>query len=75
MQTGERSPSWREAILLNGGARIIECNSAEGEVQMAVMPGDLPHLLAGLELLRSDRMLLMRPGDRLPATGYSAATR
>ncbi|MFC9063853.1 hypothetical protein N0X72_19860 [Streptomyces carpaticus] len=47
-QVGMRSPSLREAMKLNGGARIVECASAEGAVLIAVLPNELGHVLGAL---------------------------
>ncbi|WP_257134696.1 hypothetical protein [Streptomyces sp. ms115] len=43
-----RSPSWREAMRINGGSRIVECVSAEGPLLVAVMPNELDHVLTAL---------------------------
>jgi hypothetical protein len=43
-RTGTRSPSLREAMSVNPLSRIVECGSSGGEVWIAVMPGDLPHV-------------------------------
>ncbi len=48
-QVGLRSPSWREALRFNGGSRIVECTSSEGDVHIAVMPRDLGYVLVALE--------------------------
>lgn len=53
-QVDTRSPSWREALWMNGRARIIECTSAEGVVQLAVLPHELDHVLAALERVRPE---------------------
>lgn len=47
-QVGVRSPSWREAVRINGGSRIVECASAEGTLLVAVMPNELGHVLTAL---------------------------
>ncbi|GAA2324609.1 hypothetical protein OKJ48_01115 [Streptomyces kunmingensis] len=47
-QVGVRSPSLREAVKINGGSRVVECTSAEGDLLVAVMPNELDHVLAGL---------------------------
>ncbi|WP_225802692.1 hypothetical protein [Streptomyces sp. NK15101] len=48
-QTGVRSPSLREAVAINPGSRIVECESSDGQVLIAVMPGDLDHVVKFLE--------------------------
>jgi hypothetical protein len=48
-QVGVRSPSWREAMKINGGSRIVECDSPEGAVLVAVMPDELDHVLTALK--------------------------
>ncbi|SBT88989.1 hypothetical protein GA0115233_100639 [Streptomyces sp. DI166] len=48
-QTGLRSPTMREAMGLNPRSRIVECESSEGEVLVAVMPEDLDELIKALE--------------------------
>ncbi|MFJ3196773.1 hypothetical protein ACIPJQ_29595 [Streptomyces griseoviridis] len=53
-QVGVRSPSWREAVKLNGGARIVECTSAEGALLVAVMPNELDHVLSALNGSETD---------------------
>jgi hypothetical protein len=47
-QVSVRSPSWREAVKINGGSRIIECSSPEGALLVAVMPDELDHVLTAL---------------------------
>lgn len=43
-----RSPSLRETVKINGGARIVECTSPEGALLFAVMPNELDHVLTAL---------------------------
>ncbi|WP_338119447.1 hypothetical protein [Streptomyces parvus] len=43
-----RSPSWREALRINGRSRIVECSSAEGTLLVVVMPNELDHVLMAL---------------------------
>ncbi|NUW04642.1 hypothetical protein G6W50_33790 [Streptomyces sp. CAI 127] len=43
-----RSPSWREALRINGRSRIVECASAEGTLLVVVMPNELDHVLTAL---------------------------
>lgn len=52
-QVGMRSPSWREAMKINGGCRIVECSSPEGPVLVAVMPNELGHVLTALNSSRA----------------------
>ncbi|WP_346346101.1 hypothetical protein [Streptomyces sp. SID5789] len=47
-QVGVRSPSWREALKINGGSRIVECSSLEGALLVAVMPNELDYVLTAL---------------------------
>lgn len=47
-QVSVRSPSWREAVKINGGSRIVECSSPEGALLVAVMPNELDHVLTAL---------------------------
>ncbi|CAM5233504.1 hypothetical protein STENM36S_07537 [Streptomyces tendae] len=47
-KVGVRSPSWREALRINGGSRIVECHSAEGALLVAVLPDELHHVLTAL---------------------------
>ncbi|WP_315904329.1 hypothetical protein [Streptomyces sp. ASQP_92] len=48
-QAGVRSPSLREAVAVNPGSRIVECDSSDGEVLIAVMPPELDHVIKALE--------------------------
>ncbi|MEU9731423.1 hypothetical protein [Streptomyces sp. NPDC048002] len=48
-RTGVRPPSVREAMGVNPGARIVECESHDGVVLIAVMPEDLRHVIDALE--------------------------
>lgn len=48
-QAGVRSPSLREAVTVNPGSRIVECDSSDGEVLIAVMPPELDHVIKALE--------------------------
>ncbi|WP_143626405.1 hypothetical protein [Streptomyces viridosporus] len=47
-QVGERSPTRREAMRINGRSRIVECDSSEGTVLVVVMPNELGHVLTAL---------------------------
>ncbi|MEV7422912.1 MULTISPECIES: hypothetical protein [unclassified Streptomyces] len=47
-QVGVRSPSFREALKINGGSKIVECASSEGDVHLVVMPNELGHVLTAL---------------------------
>ncbi|MFI6423134.1 hypothetical protein ACIBG6_37820 [Streptomyces sp. NPDC050842] len=47
-QAGMRSPSLREAVAVNPGSRIVECDSSDGEVLIAVMPPELDHVIKAL---------------------------
>ncbi|AYG78202.1 hypothetical protein DWB77_00309 [Streptomyces hundungensis] len=49
LQTGFRSPSLREAVAINPGSRIAECDSSDGEVLIAVMPSELDHVVTALD--------------------------
>ncbi|WP_399895316.1 hypothetical protein ACGH7X_39150 [Streptomyces sp. BBFR51] len=48
-QAGVRSPSLGEAVAVNPGSRIVECESSDGEVLIAVMPEELHHVIKALE--------------------------
>ncbi|MFE2536699.1 hypothetical protein [Streptomyces sp. NPDC059371] len=48
-RAGVRSPSLREAVAVNPGSRIVECESPAGEVLIAVMPPELDHVIKALE--------------------------
>ncbi|MFE1237289.1 AbrB/MazE/SpoVT family DNA-binding domain-containing protein [Streptomyces tendae] len=48
-RAGVRSPSLREAVSLNPRSRIVECESSDGEVLIAVMPEELDHVIKVLE--------------------------
>ncbi|MFH8443271.1 hypothetical protein ACH4D3_18800 [Streptomyces sp. NPDC018026] len=48
-RVGVRSPSLREAAAVNPGSRIVECESSDGEVLIAVMPPELEHVIKALE--------------------------
>lgn len=48
-RTGMRSPSLREAVAFNPRSRILECESSDGEVLIAVMPEELDHVIKALE--------------------------
>ncbi|MFE7431581.1 hypothetical protein ACFU78_01095 [Streptomyces tendae] len=48
-RAGVRSPSLREAVSLNPRSRIVECESSDGEVLIAVMPEELDHVIKALE--------------------------
>ncbi|EFE65610.1 predicted protein [Streptomyces viridosporus ATCC 14672] len=47
-QVGERSPTRREAMRINGRSRIVECDSCEGTVLVVVMPNEVGHVLTAL---------------------------
>ncbi|MCX5396125.1 hypothetical protein [Streptomyces sp. NBC_00102] len=47
-QAGLRSPSLREAVSVNPGSRIMECDSSGGKVLIAVMPVELDHVIKAL---------------------------
>ncbi|MEU6453393.1 hypothetical protein [Streptomyces sp. NPDC047065] len=47
-RVGVRSPSLREAVAVNPGSRIVECESSDGEVLIAVMPPELEHVIKAL---------------------------
>ncbi|MGW8745861.1 hypothetical protein [Streptomyces sp. NPDC055794] len=47
-QVSVRSPSWREALKINGGSRIVECSSPEGALLVAVMPNELDYVITAL---------------------------
>ncbi|MFB9393318.1 hypothetical protein ACFPM3_33650 [Streptomyces coeruleoprunus] len=46
--TGTRRPTVKESVVLNPRARILECTSPAGPVQLAVMPEELDAVLAQL---------------------------
>ncbi|TXS50124.1 hypothetical protein EAO77_27835 [Streptomyces sp. t39] len=47
-KVGVRSPSLREAVAVNPGCRVVECNSSDGEVLIAVMPSELALVIGAL---------------------------
>lgn len=48
-QTAVRSPSLREAVTINPGSRIVECDSSDGEILIAVMPPEVDHVIKALK--------------------------
>ncbi|MER8042533.1 hypothetical protein [Streptomyces sp. NPDC094032] len=49
-RTGLRPPTMREGMTINPSSRIVECqSSSDGDILIAVMPLDLPHLTNALE--------------------------
>lgn len=48
-QSGMRSPSLREAVAFNPRSRVVECESSDGKVMIAVMPEELDHVIKALE--------------------------
>lgn len=52
-RTGVRAPSVREGLTINPRSRIVECESAEGEVLIAVMPEDLEHVTEAVRVTSS----------------------
>ncbi|MER5633640.1 hypothetical protein [Streptomyces nitrosporeus] len=48
-KAGVRPPTFRESVKINGRCTIVECASPEGRVHVAVMPNELPHVLAALD--------------------------
>ncbi|MEU3408751.1 hypothetical protein ABZ766_33055 [Streptomyces sp. NPDC006670] len=51
-----RAPSVREGLVINPGSRIVACAAADGgpDVEIAVMPPDLPELLAAVPPVRGE---------------------
>ncbi|MFE5627928.1 hypothetical protein [Streptomyces sp. NPDC056470] len=47
-QTGVRSPSLREAVALNPRSRIVQGESSDGTILIAVMPEELDHVVEAL---------------------------
>ncbi|MFI8964916.1 hypothetical protein ACIGO8_22695 [Streptomyces sp. NPDC053493] len=48
-QADLRSPSLREAMAFNPRSHVVECESSEGEVLIAVMPEELDRVIKALE--------------------------
>ncbi|MFB9434607.1 hypothetical protein [Streptomyces showdoensis] len=44
-----RSPSMREGMSINPASRIVECESSDGKISIAVMPPDLDHVIKALK--------------------------
>ncbi|MFE6225403.1 hypothetical protein [Streptomyces sp. NPDC057854] len=47
-QVGVRPPSVREAMSVNPGSRIVECDSSTGKILIAVMPLELDQVVKAL---------------------------
>ncbi|MEV7278701.1 hypothetical protein [Streptomyces sp. NPDC093111] len=48
-QAAPRSPSLREAMSINPASRIVECDSPDGKILIAVMPPELDHVVSALK--------------------------
>ncbi|MEU0368744.1 hypothetical protein ABZ070_00495 [Streptomyces sp. NPDC006283] len=48
-RTGVRAPSMREALGINPGSRIVECEAADEVILIAVMPQELDHVLKAVD--------------------------